>query len=355
MPPHPQRPSPPPPPTYRATVCTRHGGPEALEVRELPLPEPGPGQVRVRVTAAGVGATDVTMRRGRYRFAPAIPFVPGYEAVGVVDAIGPGVRSLRPGGRVAALTVHGGYGEVLVRREEELLAVPDGLDDAEVAALVLNYVTAFQMIERVARPAAGTLALVTGANGGVGTALLELLRLRGVRVIAAAEPVHHPLLRSLGATPILSRGHPLDLEVRAIAPQGVDVAFDGIGGAATARCVRATRRGGTVVGYGFVGTLRGGQVRRSLFLRGLATLLMGSRLAGRRGAVYGITMLYRRDPAPFRQDLPRLMELLGQGSISPRIACRLPLLEARRANELLEAGGIEGKIVLLADPRRAAG
>ena len=304
----------------------------------------------MRVTASGVGGTDITMRRGSYRFAPPIPFVPGYEVVGTVEAIGSGVRGLRPGQRVAALTVHGGYGEIVVRRAEELVPVPDGLDDGEVAALVLNYVTAYQMIERVARPDAGQLALVTGASGGVGTALLELLRLRGVRVIGAADPARHELVRSYGATPIASRGAPIDVRVRELAPQGVDVAFDGVGGRTTSECVRATRRGGRVVGYGFVGTMRGGRMRTSLFLRGLASLLLGSRLAGRRGSVYGITLLYRRDPAPFREDLPRLLELLGQRRIAPRIAARLPLLEARRANELLEAGGVEGKLVLLADP-----
>lgn len=340
-------------PTYRATILTRRGGPEVLEVRELPVPEPGPGEVLIRVTASGVGATDVAMRRGTYRFAPAIPFVPGYEAVGVVDRLGPGVHGLAPGQRVAALTVHGGYGQMMVRRAQELVPVPPGLDDGEVAALILNYVTAYQMIERVARPEPGALALVTGANGGVGSALLELLRLRGVRVIGAAHPSRHERVRSHGATPIASRGAPLDVLVRRLAPGGADVAFDGVGGRTTAECIRAVRRGGRVVGYGFVGTMRDGRMRQSLFWRGIVSLLVGARLAGRKGSIYGITLLYRRDPRPFREDLAHLLELLRSRRISPRIAARLPLLEARRANELLEAGGIDGKIVLLAEAEGA--
>jgi len=191
-------------------------------------------------------------------------------------------------------------------------------------------------------------ALVTGANGGVGTALLELLRLRGVRVIGAAALAKHELVRSFGATAIPSRGAPLDALVRAIVPDGVDVAFDGIGGRTTAECVRATRRGGHVVDYGFVGTVRDGRSSKQLFLRGLLSLLMGSRLVGRRGHIYGITLLYRRDPRPFQEDLPKLFDLLGRRQIQPRIAARLPLLDARRANELLESGGVEGKIVLVA-------
>ncbi|RPJ27251.1 MAG: oxidoreductase, partial [Chloroflexi bacterium] len=142
----------------------------------------------VRVRASGVGSTDILMRRGSYAFAPKIPFTPGYEIVGEVEALGAGVQTLQLGQRVAALTVHGGYGEVAVRRAQEFVPVPEGLDDADVAALILNYATAFQMIERVAKPQSGQLALVTSANGGVGTALLELLRLRGVGTIGAASP-----------------------------------------------------------------------------------------------------------------------------------------------------------------------
>lgn len=334
--------------TYRATVLTGKGGPEVLQVKELPLPEPGPGEVRVRVRASGVGSTDILMRRGSYAFAPKIPFIPGYEVVGDVEALGAGVQALHPGQRVAALVVHGGYGEVMVRRAEEFVPVPEGLDDADVVALILNYMTAFQMIERVAKPQSGQLALVTGANGGVGTALLELLRLRNVSALGAASPSGHDLIRSYAATPIPSRGKPIDESVRKVAPGGVDVAFDVIGGRGTSECIRATRRGGSVVGYGFVGTMKNGKQDMGLFLLTLWSVLVGARLAGRRGAFYGVTALYRQDPQPFREDLQKLFDLLAGGQIKPRIAARLPLLEARRANEMLEAGGLRGKIVLLA-------
>jgi NADPH:quinone reductase len=334
--------------TYRATVLTGKGGPEVLEVRELALPEPGPGEVRVRVRASGVGSTDVIMRRGSYPYAPKIPFAPGYEVIGDVEALGTGVQTLRLGQRVAALTVYGGYGEVVVRRAEEFIPVPDGLEDADVVALILNYVVAFQMIERVAKPQSGQLALVTGANGGVGTALLELLRLRGVKTIGAASPSKHDLIRSYGATPIPSRGAPIDVSVHRIAREGVDVAFDVVGGHGTAECIRATKRGGMIVTYGFMGTMKNGKQSRRLVFLGLWSAWVGSRLVGRRGASYGITALYRKDPPPFREDLPKLFDLLASGQIKPKIAARLPLLEARRGNEMLEAGDLEGKIVLLA-------
>src|SRR6478672_435797 len=163
------------------------GGLDRLEVRELPLADPGPGEVRVRVRATGAGATDLIMRPGSYPFAPPYPFPPGYEVVGDVDAVGAGVTGLARGQRVCALTVYGGQAEYLVRGAEHFVPVPDGLDDAEVVALILNYVTAYQMIHRVAAIQAGHTVLVTGANGGVGSAALELLRAVGARAVGAAS------------------------------------------------------------------------------------------------------------------------------------------------------------------------
>jgi len=334
---------------FKATVLTGAGGPEKLVLQEFPLPEPGKGEARVRVIACGLGSTEVgTMRRGAYPFAPKVPFIPGYDIVGLVEALGKDAIGLEIGQRVACLAVFGGFGEVLVRRVEEFVPVPDGLDAAEVVALVLNYVTAWQMIDGVARPKAGEFALVTGANGGVGTALLELLHLRGVRVIGAASAAHRDLVESYGARWIESRGAPVSEGVRRIVPEGVDVAFDAIGGRGALDCLRSTRRGGRLVGYGWMGTAKDGHVSTALTLMTLWTILVRAPLSGRRGTFYGITGLYRADSKPFREDLSRLLEMLARGEIKPRLAARLPLLEARRGIEMLEMGGIEGKIVLLA-------
>jgi len=329
--------------TYGATMLTRKGGPEVLERVELALRDPGPGELRVRVHATGVGSTDVTMRRGYYPFAPPKPFVPGYETVGTVDAIGAGVTGFRVGERVCALLVHGGYAEYVVRSADDWVKVPDGLDDVEVVSLILNYVTAYQAIHRSAKLASGSTALVTGAAGGVGQALVQLLRAHGVRVIAAASQRSHALLRELGAEPIEGREGPVDAATLALVPGGVDAAFDGIGGAQLRQCIRATKRGGTIVWYGFmgVGSLLG-------TLRNYFDIFVGSRLAGRRGTFYGITALYRRDKQPLREDLPKLFGLLAERRIAPRIALRLPLDGAREANERLERGGVDGKIVLVA-------
>jgi NADPH2:quinone reductase len=287
------------------------------------------------VRACGVGATDIIMRRGYYPFAPKIPFVPGYDVVGEVDAVGDGAN-VKIGERVAALTVHGGYAEVLYRGADELVPVPAGLDDAEVVALILNYVTAYQMIHRVAKQQSGESALVTGANGGVGQALLELLRIAGVKTFGAASKRAAPVVEALGATWVEGRDAPIAVAQR------VDASYDALGGRYVGQCIRNTRRGGTVVGYGFSAT----DNKLGPILRGYAALYAKALLVGRRGTFYGITKLYRKDQQPFREDLPELFELLAARRIAPKIAHRLGLLDARRGNELQEAGGVDGKIVL---------
>ncbi len=331
--------------SMKVVMLTRKGGPEVLEVQEAPLPEPGPGELRVRVLATGVGSTDVTMRRGYYPFAPPVPFVPGYESVGRVDAVGAGVTGFSVGQKVGALLVHGGYATHVVRAAQEWFHVPENLDSAEVAALILNYGTAWQIIHREARMQPGQTALVTAAAGGVGQALVQLLVLHGCKVLAAASASRHPMLAAMGAIPVEGRSAPVDVGVRAVAPQGVDAALDGVGGQQLRECVAALRRGGILVWYGFMGTGNA----FSTVGRNYWDTFVGTRLQGKRGTFYGITAQYRKNPGPLREDLPKLLQLLGEGKIRPRISARLPLLAAREANERIEKGGVDGKLVLVAE------
>jgi NADPH:quinone reductase-like Zn-dependent oxidoreductase/mannose-6-phosphate isomerase-like protein (cupin superfamily) len=327
--------------TYRAVMLTRKGTTlDVLEVVDVPVLEPGPGQIRVRVRAAGVGSTDLMMLGG-YIFAPKIPFVPGYEMAGVVDAVGPGAFGFHVGDRVASLTVHGGFGEMLVREAVHFLPIPDGVSDRDAAAVILNYVTAYQAIHRVGRVKAGQTALVTGAAGGVGTAALQLLRLAGVKTYGAASVGKHDTIRKLGATPIDYRSGRLDRLMRELEPTGVDLVLDGIGGPMIGPCIGALRPRGHLVAYGFMAA-KGSLATLAMFVN----LLVGSRLRGRRGSFYGITALYRRHPTAFREDLPKVFALLAGKQIDPMIARTFPLLEARRALELLATGSVEGKIVL---------
>ncbi|MDP2345369.1 MAG: zinc-binding dehydrogenase [Deltaproteobacteria bacterium] len=334
--------------TYRATRLNKKGGLEALEVVSLPLEPPGPGDVVVKVSVCGAGYTDVIMRRGTYPYAPPFPFVPGYEAVGVVHAIGAGVTTLKIGQRVAALLVHGGYGEYVTRGAEHWQPVPDDVDDESACAVVLNYVTAFQMIHRAAKMQPGQTALVTGASGGVGLAMLELLRLHGVKTIGAASSSKHDLVRAMGATPIDGRGAPLEIATRAIEAQGVDVAFDALGGKTVGQCARALKKGGTLVSYGFTTAATAAGTQNLQLLRGVIALFVGTRLAGKRPIFFGITSDYRKDLRPFAEDLQKVFKLLAEKKIAPRIILRLPLLQAREAQARLEQGGVDGKILLVA-------
>jgi NADPH:quinone reductase len=315
-----------------------------LQTVNLPIAEPEPDELRVAVRAAGVGATDLTILAGDYMFAPKIPFVGGYEIAGVVEAIGADVTGFRVGQRVAALTVYGGFAERLVRGAEHFVPIPDEVSDVEAVAMILNYVTAWQMIHRVANVRAGQTALVTGAGGGVGTALLQLLQLARVKTYGAASAKKHGLVAGLGATPVDYRLGPIDRLVRACEPAGVDFVFDAIGGANIGPCLRATRRGGMVVGYGFM-AVDGALAKARMFW----DLLVGARLRGRRGTFYGITLWYRKDPKPFHEDLPKILALVAHKKISPVIAATFPLGDAKRAIELLATGAVEGKIVLTCD------
>src|SRR5689334_14391754 len=163
-------------------VVTRYGGPDAIVVVEEECPEPKGGEVRVRVLAAGVSLPDIMAREGVHPETPQLPFTPGWDLVGVVDRLGNGVSGIEPGQIVAAMPISGAYTEFICLPLSELVPVPLGLDAAEAVSLILNYVTAYQMLHRSAKVKAGQQVLVHGASGGVGTALLQLGSLAGLKV-----------------------------------------------------------------------------------------------------------------------------------------------------------------------------
>jgi NADPH:quinone reductase-like Zn-dependent oxidoreductase len=327
---------------YKSVMATRRGGQEVLQVVENDLRAPAAGEARIRVLATGVGRTDLNYMHGYSPFSPKAPFVPGYEIVGVVEAVGAGVSRVGVGHRVAALTGHGGYTEVIYLRQEHLVPVPASLRPAEAATLVLNYVSAWQMLQRVARVKPGDKVLLIGASGGVGTALLQLGRLAGLKMYGTASPDKHNLLARLGAIPIDYRSQDFVELLRQAEPDGLDFVFDGMGGEYSQRGLRVLRGGGKLVAYTPPGGL-------GMLLRGvLKMIFVNLRSGGPKVESYGISALYMRDKKPFMEDLPQLFKLLEEGKIKPIIHASFPILEAAKANQLLESGTVTGNIVLLA-------
>src|SRR5512134_1799766 len=338
-------------------IVTHYGGADALRVVEEECPEPKDGEVRVRVLAAGVSLPDIMAREGVHPETPPVPFTPGWDLVGVVDRLGDGISGIGLGQIVAALPIHGAYAEFVCLPQRELVPVPSGLDAAEAVSLVLNYITAYQMLHRSAKVRPGQRVLIHGAAGGVGTALLQLGRLAGLEMYGTCSSRGASTVSDLGGIPIDYQHQDFVAEVRRLTSEGVDVAFDHIGGTHLWHSRKALRPGGTVVGYGLISSIRGeglasGRPGRRQRFRGSAIFGLyiagGWLLPGRKRVVpYSIQTLKRMKPAMFRQDLIALFDLLRQKQIKPLIAQRFPLPEARQAQELLGKGGVTGKIVLV--------
>ena len=329
----------------RRVVITAQGGPEVLKLVEDELPTPAAGQVRVKNLASGVAYADVLMRHGLYPKTPPFPFALGYDIVGDIDAVAPGVTQFSPGQRVAALTMVGGYAQYTLVPAAHLVPVPDQLDPAEAVSLVLNYVTAYQMLHRFAKLRDGQRLLIHGAAGGVGTAALQLGKIAGLVMFGTASKPKHELVSSLGATPIDYRSENFVKRIAQLAPGGVDCVLDPIGGKnwlASYRCLRAN---GTLACYGASSAVTEGKLSAGL---GFATLALLKLIPdGKRAFWYNIKTLCDSHPDWFRDDLSKLFSLLGARKIQPVIATRLPLREAARANEMLEKAQVSGKIVLL--------
>ena len=342
---------------HTRVIVTHYGGPDVLRVVEEECPEPTKGEVRVRVLAAGVALPDIMAREGVHPETPPVPFTPGWDLVGVVERLGAGTSGIAPGQSVAALPIHGAYAEFVCLPPRELVPVPSGVDAAEAVSLVLNYVTAYQMLHRSAKVRPGQRVLIHGAAGGVGTALLQLGRLAGLEMYGTCSSRGASAVSDLDATPIDYHQQDFVTEIHRLTGQGGDAVFDGIGGTHIWRSRQALRPGGRVVAYGLTSSLRGGRLasgrsgRRHRF-RGIAIfgvyIVGGWLLPGRKQVVpYSIQTLKRLKPEFFRQDLIALFDLLHQQKITPLIAQRFPLVQARHAHELLGKGGVTGKIVLV--------
>ncbi|HEU0029179.1 MAG TPA: medium chain dehydrogenase/reductase family protein [Kofleriaceae bacterium] len=327
------------------------GGPEQLAVIEAPLPAPGKGEVRVRVLASSLEYTDVVIRRHLYmqtmRRRP--PFVLGYDVVGEIDQLGEGVTEFRVGDRVADMTVLGSNAAYRTLRASDLTRVPPGIDPAEAAAMILSWTTAYQLLHRCARVEAGQRVLVQGAAGAVGQALLVLGKLAGLELWGTARAAHAPIVRALGATPI---DYEHDDYTHAVAG-GFDVVFDGIGEDNYHRSYAALRPRGLLCAYGYTASVKPDRGPTDV-LGWFARIFVGRQLLGllpgtKRTRVYSINLMRVWHPAWFREDLAKLFDLLATGAIHPRVAQRIAFDDIVDAHRRVEAGGLDGKLVLLPD------
>ncbi len=334
---------------YKRVLITRAGGVDVLQVREEHTPPaPGQGEARIRVLAAGVARADILMRQGRYPGeVPAYPYTPGYDIVGTIDAVNGERSGLTPGQKVAALTKTGGYSEIICLPVENLVPVPEGLDPAESVALVLNYLTAYQMLHRYAGVQPGQSALIHAAGSGVGTALLQLGNIAGIKMYGTASGNKLETVESLGAVAIDYTSVDFRKAVRKETGNGVDAAFDPIGGSHLWKSYQTLSASGTLIAYGELSTTATDRPRRiDLWMHQALPVLLRRMPGGRTVRWFEVYPVNQDHPNWYYQDLTHLFDLLAAGKIKPIIAARLPLDQAARAHKMLESRSLIGKIVL---------
>lgn len=302
---------------------TQFGGPDSLEVLDLPEPQPGPGQVRIRVHAAAVNPTDTIVRSGpRGQPESESPYVPGMDAAGMIERLGPDVDDrLAVDQRVVALVVpsgtHGAYAEQIVVPAASVVPAPAEADFAAAATLLMNAMTARLALDALALPRGATLA-ITGAAGAFGGAAIELAKADGLHVLADANETDTALVRRLGADEVVERGNHVAERIRDLVPDGVPGLADGA--VHNESVVPAIADGGR-----------------------LATVRFWKGPADRGIDVHPVLV---RDAASDTSGLNRLARQAEDGVLSLRVARVLPAEQAAEAHRLLEAGGVRGRLVL---------
>src|SRR5689334_7696924 len=209
----------------KRVIVTHYGGPEVITTIEEDIPAPKSGEVRVKVLAAGVSLPDVLAREGVHPETPRVPYTPGWDFVGTVDQLGEGVTGFELCQTVAAMPIHGCYAQYLCVPKRKLVPVPARLDAAEAVAVVLNYITAYQMLHRSAKARPGQRMLIHGASGGVGTAMLQLAKLAGVEMYGTCSAKAAAVVRELGGVPIDYKDADFVTEIHRLTPGGVDAVF----------------------------------------------------------------------------------------------------------------------------------
>jgi NADPH:quinone reductase-like Zn-dependent oxidoreductase len=323
---------------------------EGLMLRTRVLNTPAPGQVKVKMEATGISFAEQAMRRGKYYEQPKFPFVPGYDLVGIVVETGTGVDTNLIGKRIAALTKTGGWASYILLSASELLPVPDGVDPLEAETLIVSGITAWQMLHSKACIKHGQTILVHGANGGVGTILIQLALFAGVKVIGTASPRHHDALIAQGVQPVDYNDPNLAETVLKLAPDGVNAVFDHLGGSSFDRSFSLLAKGGVLVCYAIASALHDTGNTLIPFIKTLIQLALWNILPnGRKAYFYNIWEGKGSENFQGRlnESFAQLTTLLSNGVLKPKIAAHFPLTQIVAAMKLAESRTAYGKVVLV--------
>ncbi|MGI4893583.1 MAG: medium chain dehydrogenase/reductase family protein [Janthinobacterium lividum] len=327
--------------------------PEGLQISTGNIAVPEAGHVVLAMEATGVSFAEQQMRRGKYYDQPPFPFVPGYDLVGTTVALGAGVDPALLGRRFAAVTKTGAWSTHVEVAARALLPVPAAATVQDIESLVVNGITAWQLLHRTAKVRPGATIVVLGANGGVGNTLVQLARHAGVTVIGTASPSHHDALRAFGVTPVDYRDPDAYVQIRGLAPAGVDAVFDHVGGEGLVASWTLLRRGGTLVSYGTAATKDEDGNSQLPVLKVFLRLALWNLLPNGRGAHFYNFWAGRRHAARFharqREAFSAVMALLTDGSVTPQVSACFPLSQAAAALRLAESRTVAGKVVLLPD------
>jgi NADPH:quinone reductase-like Zn-dependent oxidoreductase len=337
----------------RAIWITKAGGPDVLEVRETPDPELKPGHVRVRVRACGLNFAEVMARQGLYPDAPKPPCVVGYEASGVVDALGEGVTEPAVGTRVLALSRFGAHADTVCVPASQAIPIPDEMTFEEGAALPVTYITAFHMLFRVANVRPGERVLIHMAAGGVGIAALQLCRtVPGVVTFGTASASKHETIRKEGCDhPIDYRANDYVAEVlRLTDGKGVDIVLDALGGKDWKKGFSLLRPVGRLVAFGFANMASG--EKRSYFnmVRQVLSIPLYTPLGlmDKNRTIAGVNIGHLWDEQDLlSEEVRELLDLYRRGSIRPRVDVVLPFEKAAEAHRRIQERKNIGKIVLV--------
>ncbi len=316
----------------RAIVQVGTGGPEVLQLREVPKPEVQPGHLLVRVTAIGVNYVDTIIRRGWYPTPPREPYIPGIEIAGVLEAVGEGVTGWQVGQRVMAGGIYGAYAEYCLVPTNLAIPVPDNLSDTEAAAVPVNWITAYLALVTTGKVQAGERVLIHAAAGGVGTAAVQMAKLSGAVVFATAgsdEKVQ--LVRSLGADVVINYERE-DFEAvvhEKTNGQGVHLVLECIGGEVFTKSIRCLAHGGRLVVYGQASGKESIFSLRDLYRRGADILSL------------------RRDEDSTLKAIDKILSWLQEGKAKPIVGEVHPLADAGLAQHRLETRQTKGKVVLV--------